>query len=88
MTKKGTTMTKPLRDLLLIELDQPEEQNNGIFISKSWQDAITSATVLAVGKEVKDIKKGERIHINPYAYIDLTGTEHKLIKEGDVLGYV
>lgn len=81
-------MTKPLRDLLLIKLDEKEEQTNGIFIAKAWEDPITSATVLAVGKGVKDIKEGERVHINPYAYIDLTGTTDKLIKEGDVLGHV
>lgn len=81
-------MTKPLRDLILIELDKPEEQNNGIFMTKAWEDAVTSATVLAVGKTVKDVKEGDRVHINPYAYIDLTGTTDKLIKEGDVLGYV
>lgn len=81
-------MTKPLRDLILIELDKPQEENNGIFMTKAWQDAVTSATVLQVGKAVKDIKEGDRIHINPYAYIDLTGTEEKLIREGDVLGYV
>lgn len=82
-------MIKPLRNLLLIELDKPEDQNDaGIFMTKSWEDAITSATVLDVGPEVKDLKKGDRVHINPYAYIDLTKSEYKLIQEGDILGHV
>lgn len=81
-------MIKPLRDLLLIELDKPEEKTaSGIFMQKAWEDAISSCTVLAVGPECT-MKKGDRIHINPYAYIDITGSELKLIKEGDVLGYV
>lgn len=84
--KEGTM--KPLRDLLLIELDTPEDKTNGIFMTKAWEDAVTLATVIEVGAKVKDIKKGDRIHINPYAYIDLTGSEQKLIREGDVLAHV
>lgn len=81
-------MIKPLRDLLLIELDKPEEKSaSGIFVTKAWEDAISSATVLEAGEKAT-IKKGSRIHINPYAYIDITGSDYKLIKEGDVLGYV
>ena len=84
--KEGTM--KPLRDLLLIELDTPEDKTNGIFMTKAWEDAVSRCTVLEVGPNVQDVKKGDRVHINPYAYIDITDSEYKLIKEADVLAHV
>lgn len=83
---KGTI--KPLRDLVLIELDQPEKETiTGILLNKAWEDAVSSATVLDAGPDAS-LKKNDRVHINPYAYIDITGSEFKLIKEGDILGHV
>lgn len=90
MNKGATNMKiKPLRDLLLIQLDEPKKQSeSGIFITKAWEDAISSCTVLEVGPAVKTVKKGDHIHINPYAYLDITDSELKIIQEGDVLGHV
>lgn len=86
--EKGTI--KPLRDLVLIELDQREQKTGaGIFIQKAWEDAVNSATVVEVGPEVTSCKKGDRIMINPYAYIDLNGMENtKLIRQEDILANV
>ncbi len=86
---EGTTVIKPLRDLILIQIDEPIKQSKtGIFLAKAWEDAVNTATVQEIGPEVTVCEKGQRILINPYAYIDITGTTLKLIKEVDVLGHV
>lgn len=83
------TRIQPLRDLMVIVLDEPRKTTaSGIFMAKAWEDAVNTAHIVAVGPDVKQCRIGEHILINPYAYIDLTGISEKLIKEGDVLGYV
>jgi co-chaperonin GroES (HSP10) len=56
-------------------------------VTKAWEDAISSCTVVEVGADCT-IKKGDRVQINPYAYRDITGSPLKMIKEDDVLAYV
>ena len=80
---------KPLRDLVYMELDEREEQQNGIFITKSWEDTIVTGTVKAIGPDVKSVKVGDHVMFNPYAYLDITdNANHKLIPESDILSHV
>jgi co-chaperonin GroES (HSP10) len=72
---------KPLRDLILITLDDKEQQTeSGLFITKSWEDAVNTATVDEVGPEVTAVKKGDHVTINPYAVLN-----GRFIKEKDII---
>lgn len=77
---------QPLRDLLLIKLDEKQEKTAaGLLIQEAWKGPVSSATIENVGPEANNFKKGDRVIINPYAVIDLPETADKLIKEGDIL---
>lgn len=79
---------QPLRDLLLIELDEiPETTTSGIFMKKAWETPMNIATVLEVGPDTKT-KKGTRVVINPYATLETTEKRTKFIREKDVLSHV
>lgn len=76
---------KPLRDLLLVELETDERKSaTGLFIKEAWAKPRNQATVVEVGPQVENVHVGQIITINPYAVIDVT-KDQKLIREGDVL---
>lgn len=77
---------QPLRDLLLITLDEKEKKKGSLYIVEAWESAADQATVDAVGKEVKDVKVGDRIKFNPYAALSAPEETQRLIREKDVLG--
>ena len=86
---KGTI--KPLRDLLLIQLDEVERQtDSGIMLMYGWERTQNTATILAVGDKVTRTKVGDRVIVNPYAILDATheGGLLQFMREGDVLAYV
>lgn len=79
-------MIKPLRDLLLIRIEEKSEQTaSGLFLApEKWEKPRNVAEVLAVGPEV-ELKVGTTVVINPYAVIDTQVKEEKLIREKDIL---
>lgn len=84
---KGTTI-KPLRDLLLIKLDEIAKQTKtGLYVEHGWEKTQSTATILAVGNDVKNFKKGDRVMINPYALLDVDsdGETYQFLREGDIL---
>lgn len=79
---------QPLRDILLVQIEKPDETTkSGLFIQRKWEQAKSEATVLAVGTDVTVAKAGDKVHINPYAIID-AGQEAQFIREKDVLAHV
>jgi chaperonin GroES len=82
---------KPLRDLLLIELDEVEEKTqSGILVQQGWEKTKHTATVLGVGNDVTHAKVGDRIIVNPYALLDSEHDEktYQFMRERDILGRV
>jgi co-chaperonin GroES (HSP10) len=72
---------QPMRDLVLITLDDKETKTeSGLFITKSWEDAVNTATVDEVGPDVQMVKKGDHVTINPYAVLN-----GRFIKEKDII---
>jgi co-chaperonin GroES (HSP10) len=87
---KGTTI-KPLRDLLLVELDKVAEvSKSGIYMAQGWEKTQHTCTVLAVGEKVEGIKVGDRLVVNPYALLDcqVDLEEYQFLRQGDILAYV
>ena len=84
----------PRKDQVLVEVDkeQSRESKHGLSIpSNIEQDKQCKGTVLSVGSEVKDLKKGQRVIFAMLAGEtlnfgeDLNKVELKLIPDEDIL---
>ena len=86
----------PKKGSLLVELDKVQERKvGGVFIVDKHSEKIRIATVLDVGKDVTEYKKGDRIILNYYTgailyILDLRWHDdtHKIVMEDNVLGKV
>ena len=82
---------KPLFDRIIVERCKAESKTaGGIIIPDNAKEKPIEGIVIAVGKQVKDIKKGEKILFSKF-----TGSEVKddnkiylIMRELDVLGVV
>lgn len=84
-------MLKPLGDRLLVEYSTPEEKTaGGIYIPGSAKEKPQEGKVLAVGKDVEEVKAGDRVIFGKYSpdKITMDGTEYAVIKEEDVMGVI
>jgi len=82
-------MLKPLGDRLLVEYHEPESRTaGGIYIPDSAKERPQEGVVLAVGKDVEEVKAGDRIVFGKYSpdKIVMDGVEYAVIKEEDVMG--
>lgn len=81
------TVMKALHNLVVIKI---EEQGNkktatGLYLPQDkWGEKDNIAIVENAGTQ-KEIKKGDRVLINPYAVLDTPEKELKLIKFIDIL---
>ena len=70
-----------LGDRVLIEADKPREKtDSGLLIAEDWKSLPPLGTVLEVGKEVKEVKKGDRVLFERYAAVILEG-QQRMCKE-------
>lgn len=86
---KGTIT--PLADLVLATSDEAETKTaSGLYLPEQAQEKPKTATVEAVGPNVKGIKKGDRIIYRGYSTTDVkhNDTDYILVKEEDVLATV
>ena len=82
---------KPLGDRLVAVREQAETKTaSGIFLPDSSKEKPVVAVVEAVGSDVKNVKKGDRIVYKEYSTTELkvNGTEYLIVKEEDILGVV
>ena len=81
----------PLGAWVVAEAVQTEAKTaSGLYIPDTAKEKSKVATVAAVGKDVKDVKKGDKIIYKEYSTteVKVDGTEYILVKEEDVLGTV
>lgn len=81
----------PLADWVVAEgLKAEAKTASGLYLPDNAKEKSKVATVLAVGKDVKTLKKGEKILYKEYSTTDVKvdGTEYILVKEEDVLATV
>ncbi len=77
---------KPVRDLILIEADKPQEKTkSGLYIAEDWKALPPSGTVLAVGSEVTSVKEGDRVVFERYGSVTYKD-QQRLVKESQVIG--
>lgn len=82
---------KPLADRLVAEPQEASAKtSSGIYLPSDAKEKPQTAKVLAVGKDVKEIKKGDVILHGSYSgeKVKIEATEYIILKEEDVLGVV
>lgn len=82
---------QPLADRIVARAIETEAKSAaGILLPESAKEKPQLAEVLAVGKEVKEVKTGDQVLYSKYgpAEVKVDGEELLLIKEEDVLAVV
>lgn len=82
---------QPLADHVVAEAVEAEEKTaSGLYLPDNAREKPQTAKVVAVGKDVKEIKKGDVIVYKNFGSteVKLDGDGYLLIKEEDVLGIV
>lgn len=85
---------KPLRDFVVCVQEEKKElkTKSGLLIASTVSDEDTTLKVVAVGKDVQQIKEGDRVVVKSYASTDAKlefgGEKYQLIKEEDILATV
>jgi chaperonin GroES len=82
---------QPMADYVVAQAEEPASKtSSGLYLPDNAQEKPKVAKVLAVGKDVKQVKAGDKIIYKSYSTteIKLDGTEYILVKEEDVLATV
>lgn len=80
-------MIKPLTDRVVAKKDQPlEKTKSGILLGEA-KETPAYATVIAVGPEVKDVKKDDKILFKEYSTteVEIDDEKYLILKEEDIL---
>ena len=79
---------KPLADRVVATREEADSKTaSGLYLPDNAKEKPVVAKVEAVGPDVKNIKKGDRIVYKAYSTTELKldGTEYLIVKEEDVL---
>jgi len=82
---------QPLSDYIVAQEEEALKQTkSGLYLPEKAAEKPKVAKVLAVGKEVKQVKVGDRIVYKSYSTteVKLEANEYILVKEEDVLATV
>lgn len=82
---------RPLGERVLVKADQAEEKTaSGLFIPQTSQEKTQFATVVAVGDDVKTVKKGEKILHDKYSgtALKMDGDDYLILDIKDVLAVI
>lgn len=86
-----STPLQPLGDYVVAQADEAETKTaSGLYLPEKSAEKPKTSKVVAVGKEVKEVKVGDRIVYKSYSNTDVKvgGTEYILVKEEDILAKV
>ena len=84
--RKGDIMLKPLKDYVVAYKETPREMTaSGLLLPEKEKPAYS--VVESVGKDVKEIKKGDKIIFKEYSStpVKIDDKEYVLVKEEDIL---
>ena len=82
---------KPLADRVVAVREEAQTKTtSGLYLPDNAKEKPVVANVVAVGADVKLVKKGEKILYKEYSTteIKIDGTEYLIVKEEDILGTV
>lgn len=81
---------EPLKDRIIVKRDEVAEKvlESGIILRESDQPRPQEGEVVAIGPEVKDVKKGDRVMFgkNDGATINFDGESLLVLREGMIWG--
>jgi chaperonin GroES len=86
-----STPIQPLADYVVAVAEEAENKTaSGLYLPDNAKEKPKTAKLVAVGKEVKQLKTGDRIIYKSYSTteVKVDGTEYILVKEEDVLATV
>ena len=82
---------QPLADHIVAVGEEAETKTaSGLYLPDAAKEKPKTAKVVAVGKDVKQLKNGDRIIYKSYSTTDVKvgGTDYIIVKEEDVLATV
>ena len=82
---------KPLADYVVAQPEEAAKKTaSGLFLPEAAAEKPKTAKVVAVGKEAKAVKVGDRILFKSYSTTDVKvdGNDYVLVKEEDILATV
>jgi chaperonin GroES len=82
---------KPLADRIVAVREEVSNKTaTGLYLPDSAKEKSAIAKVVAVGPEVKEVKKDDRIIYKEYSTteIKIDGTEYLLVREEDILATI
>lgn len=82
---------KPLGDRVVAVREEAQKKTaSGLYLPDTAKEKPVLAKIIAIGKDVKSVKTGERILYKEYSTteIKIDGTEYLIVKEEDILGTV
>lgn len=78
----------PLGDYVVAAPEEAEAKTaSGLYLTQSAQEKPKTAKIVAVGKDAKQVKVGDKIIYKSYSTTDVKvgGDEYILVKEEDIL---
>lgn len=81
----------PLKDRVVAVREEAKTKTaSGLYLPDNAKEKPVLAKIVAVGKEVKDVKVGSKILYKEYSTteIKIDGVEYLIVKEEDILGTV
>ncbi len=82
---------KPLADRVVATREQAQTKTaSGLFLPDAAKEKSVAAKVVAVGKDVKEVKVGDTIVYKEYSTTELKkdGVEYLIVKEEDILATI
>lgn len=86
-----STSVKPLADRIVAVKEEPQTKTaSGLYLPDGAKEKPAIAKVVAVGKEIKEIKVGDRIIYKEYSTttVKVDREEYLIVSEEDVLATV
>jgi chaperonin GroES len=82
---------KPLKDRVVVSYsEEPDKTAGGLYVPDTAKEKPQEGKVMAVGSEVKEVKKGDVVMFEKYsgAKVKVGDDEQLVIKEEDILAIV
>ena len=91
MGANDKSVIQPLADYIVAQSEEAASKTaSGLYLPENAKEKPKTAKVVAVGKEAKQVKVGDRIIYKSYSTTDVKvgSEEYLLVKEEDVLATV
>ena len=82
---------KPLKDRIVAVKEEPQTKTaSGLYLPEAAKEKPAEAKVVAVGKDVAEVKVGDKIVFKDYSHttVKVDKTEYIIVNEEDVLATV